>query len=145
MHFFKTHSSPRKSVLIVICTFIPLFLLAFWGLKIAVITWLYFEAVLLLTFVFCLFLVSRTHWEIEFQDNNINLVNTGNHHSYRIEALSQSDLIIRQTEKQKHRNSCDLEIANTPFQIYDVKRCKKLLLYIQEHIPVEIQGSGRRV
>ena len=103
MHFFKTHSSPRKSVLIVICTFIPLFLLAFWGLKIAVITWLYFEAVLLLTFVFCLFLVSRTHWEIEFQDNNINLVNTGNHHSYRIEALSQSDLIIRQTEKQKRK------------------------------------------
>lgn len=136
MNSFKTKSTARKSVLTIIYTFIPMFLLAFWGLKIAVITWLYFECVLLLVFLFCLFLVSKTHWEIEFQDNNISLVNTGNHQSYYIENLTQSDLIIKQTQKQNKKNYCDLKIANTPFGIYDVKRHDELLVYIQNHVPV---------
>ena len=136
MNSFKTQSTARKSILAIICTFIPMFLLAFGGLKIAVITWLYFESVLLLVFLFCLFLVSKTHWEMEFQGNSVSLVNTGNHQSYYIQDLTQSDLIIKQTKKQKRNNCCDLKIANTPFGIYDVKRHDELLVYIQNHIPI---------
>lgn len=135
MNSFKTRSTARKSVLTVIYTFIPMFLLAFLGLKIAVITWLYFESVLLLTFVFVLFLVSKTHWEMEFQDNNVYLMNTGNRQSYYIENLTQSDLIIKQNDRQRRKNCCDLKIKNTPFGIYDVKHHKELATYIQENIP----------
>ena len=135
MNSFKTKSTARKSVLTIIYTFTPMFLLAFWGLKISIITWLYFECVLLLVFMFCLFLVSKTHWEIEFQNNNISLVNTGNHQSYYIENLTQSDLIIKQSQKQKKKNCCDLKIANTQFGIYDVKQCEELAAYIQKVIP----------
>ena len=136
MSSFKTQSTARKSMLTIIYTFIPMFILAFLGLKIAVITWLYFEGVFLLVFLFCLFLVSKTHWEIEFKDNNLNLVNTGNHQSYYIENLTQSDLIIKQTQNQKKKNCCDLKIANTPFGIYDVKRYDELMVYIQKNIPI---------
>ena len=132
---FKTRSTARKSVLAIVYTYIPMFLLAFLGLKVAVITWLYLEGMLLLVFAFCLFLVSKTHWEIELQGNNISLVNTGNRQSYYIENLIQADFIIKQTQKQKNNNSCDLQIRNTPFRMYDVRHCDKLLIYIQEHIP----------
>ena len=142
MNSFKTKSTARKSVLTIIYTFIPMFLLAFWGLKIAVITWLYFEIVFLAVFVLCLFLVSKTHWEIEFQGNNVNLVNTGNRQSYYIDNLTQSDLIIKQSPKQKKKNCCDVKIANTPFGIYDVKRYNELMIYIQENIPINHFSSG---
>ena len=136
MNSFKTQSTARKSVLTIIYTFIPMFLLAFFGLKIAVITWLYFEGLLLLVFLFCLFLVSKTRWEIEFKDNNVSLVNTWNHRNYYFENLTQSDIIMKQTQKQKKKNCCDLKIANTPFGIYDVKRYDELMVYIQKNIPI---------
>jgi len=135
MSSFKTRSTARKSVLAIVYTYIPMFLLAFLGLKVAVITWLYLEGMLLLVFAFCLFLISKTHWEIELQGNNISLVNTGNRQSYYIENLIQADFIIKQTQKQKNNNSCDLQIRNTAFRMYDVKHCDKLLIYIQEYIP----------
>ena len=135
MDSFKTRSTARKSVLAIIYAYIPMFLLAFLGLKVAMITWLYLEGMLLLTSAFCLLLVSKTHWEIELQGNNISLVNTGNRQSYYLENLTQADFIIKQTQKQKNNNSCDLQIGNTPIRMYDVKHCDKLLIYIQEHIP----------
>ena len=96
MNSFKTQSTARKSVLTIIYTFIPMFLLAFFGLKIAVITWLYFEGLLLLVFLFCLFLVSKTRWEIEFKDNNVSLVNTWNHRNYYFENLQSNFLFEEQ-------------------------------------------------
>ena len=135
MNSFKTRSSARKAVLIVICAYIPVFLLAFLGLKVTVVTWLYLECMLLLAFAFCLYIVSKTHWEIELQGSDINLVNTGNRQSYHLENFRQGDFIITQTRAQKRRNCCDLQIADTLFRMYDVKHCDKLLIYIQEHIP----------
>ena len=116
-------------------TFIPMFALAFLGLKVAVITWLFFEGFLFATFCFCLFLVSKTKWEIEFKNNNIFLYHTGNRQSYYVENLTQSDLVIKQSNTQKHKNRCDLKIKNTPFVICDVKLHNELLAYIQENIP----------
>ena len=123
MNSFKTKSTARKSVLTIIYTFIPMFLLAFWGLKIAVITWLYFEIVFLAVFVLCLFLVSKTHWEIEFQGNNVHLVNTGNRQSYYIDNLTQSDLIIKQSPKQKKKILWPIVAAMLfcPIQTYILK------------------------
>ena len=61
MHSFKTRSGARKNILTMVFTFIPMFALAFLGLKIAVSTWLFFEGILGITFCVCPILVSRTH------------------------------------------------------------------------------------
>ena len=101
MDSFKTRSTARKSVLTVIYTFIPLFALAFLGLKITVAAWLFFEIILLAVFGFCLLLTSKTHWEIQFEDGKVLIYNTGNRQSYIFEQLKQSDFHIKQSEKQK--------------------------------------------
>lgn len=135
MNSFTTRSSARKNVHTMVFTFIPLFALAFFGLKINLTAWLFFEGILVLTFCFCLFLVAKTHWEIEFKGNHVFLYNTGNRQSYRVENLSGSDLLIKQTDAQKRKNLCDLKIKNTPFAIYDIERHNELAAYIQENLP----------
>lgn len=135
MNTFKTRSSARKNVMTVIITFLCLFALAFLGLKIAVVTWLFFETVLLLTFAFCMFLVARSHWEMEFRGCDLMLYSTGNRQSYYVEDLTRADLMIKQTEKQKAKNTCDLQIRNAPFVICDVKDHSGMWTYIQENIP----------
>ena len=101
MDSFETRSTARKSVLTVIYTFIPLFALAFLGLKIAVVTWLFFEIILLVVFGFCLLLTSKTHWEIQFENGKVLIYHTGNRQSYIFEQLKQSNFHINSLRKQK--------------------------------------------
>ena len=135
MNSFRTRSTARKNILTVVFTCIAMMLLAFLGLKISPVTWLFFEGIVLLTMGFCLIITARTHWEIEFQENNILLLNTGNRQSFCLRNLRRSDLTIKQTRQQKARNSCDLKIADAPFGIYDVMQCDELRTYIQQKFP----------
>ena len=50
MHEFSTRSSPKKNVITIICVFALMFALAFFGLTIALATWIFFEAILLAVF-----------------------------------------------------------------------------------------------
>ena len=122
-------------MLTVICTFIPLFALAFLGLKVAVVTWLFFEIILLAVFGFCLLLTSKTHWEIRFENDKVLVYNTGNRQSYVFEHLRQSDFHIKQSEKQKAADSCDMKIEDSVFVFYDVQSCREMLAYIQKNFP----------
>lgn len=135
MNSFRTRSSARKSVLTVIYTFIPMFALAFLGLKVAVVTWLFFEIVLLLVFGFTLFLTAKTHWEILFENDNVHIYNTGNRQSYVFHQIKQSDFHIKQSQKQTENNTCDMKIADSVFAFYDVQSCQEMLAYIQENFP----------
>ena len=135
MNTFQTRSSTRKSVLTLIYTFIPLFALAFLGLKIAVTTWLFFEIILLLTFGFTLLLTARTHWEIRFENDKVLIYNTGNRQSYVFQQIKQSDFHIKQSAKQKEKNTCDMKIEDSVFAFYDVQSCREMLAYIQENFP----------
>lgn len=135
MNSFRTRSSARKSVLTIIYTFIPMFALAFLGLKIAVTTWLFFEIVLLLTFGFTLFLTAKTHWEIQFENDKVIVYNTGNRQSYVFEQIKQSDFHIKQSQKQKEKNTCDMKIEDAVFAFYDVQSCQEMLGYIRENFP----------
>lgn len=135
MNTFQTRSSARKSVLTLIYTFIPLFALAFLGLKIAVTTWLFFEIILLLTFGFTLLLTARTHWEIRFENDKVLIYNTGNRQSYVFQQIKQSDFHIKQSAKQKEKNTCDMKIEDSVFAFYDVQSCREMLAYIQENFP----------
>ena len=133
MNAFRTRSSARKSVLVLF--YIPMFALAFLGLKIAVVTWLFFEIVLLLVFGFTLFLTAKTHWEIEFENSKVLIYNTGNRQSYVFENIKQSDFHIKQSKKQKEANTCDMKIEDSVFAFYDVQSCQEMLAYIQENFP----------
>ena len=131
MSSFETRSTARKSVLTVIYTFIPLFALAFLGLKVAVATWLFFEIILLLTFGITLFLIAKTHWEIQFENSKVLIYNTGNRQSYVFENIKQSDFHIKQSQKQKEANTCDMKIEDAVFAFYDVRSCQEMLAYIE--------------
>ena len=135
MSSFKTRSTAHKSVLTVIYTFIPLFALAFLGLKVAVATWLFFEIILLLVSGFCLLLTCKTYWEIQFKNDQVLVYNTGNRQSYIFEQLKQSDFHIKQSENQKARNSCDMKLEDSIFVFYDVQSCQEMLAYIQKNFP----------
>ena len=135
MNTFRTRSSARKSVLALVYTFIPMFALAFLGLKIAVATWLFFEIVLLLVFGFTLLLTAKTHWEIQFENDKVLIYNTGNRQSYVFENIKQSDFHIKQSQKQQERNTCDMKIEDSVFAFYDVQSCHEMLAYIQENFP----------
>ena len=135
MSSFETRSTARKSVLTVIYTFIPLFALAFLGLKVAVASWLFFEIILLLVFGFCLLLTGKTHWEIQFENSKVLIYNTGNRQSYVFENIKQSDFHIKQSKKQKEANTCDMKIEDAVFVFYDVQSCQEMLSYIRENFP----------
>ena len=135
MNSFKTRSTSRKSVLTIIYTFIPMFALAFLGLKISVATWLFFEIILLLTFGFILFLTAKTHWEIQFKDDKVLVYNTGNRQSYVFEQIKQSDFHIKQSQKQKENDTCDMKIEDSIFIFTDVQSCQEMLDYIRDNFP----------
>ena len=135
MNSFKTHSTVRKPALWTVYTFIALFALAFLGLKIAVVTWLFFEGIVLFSFCLSLFFVTRARWIIEFKNNNILLLNTGTRQSYCFENLRRSDIILKQSKSQVKKNSCDMKVLDTPFGIYDVQCYNELLKYLQENMP----------
>ena len=136
MHTFQTRSTAAKSVRTMIYTFIPMFALAFLGLKVAVATWLFLEGMLLLCFLFCLAFSAKTHLEIRFEDDKVLVYNTGNKQSYVFEDLKQSDFHIQQSEKQKAKNACDMRLEDSVFRFYDVQACQEMQAYIREHFPV---------
>ena len=127
---FHTESSARKSQLVVLSVFIVFALLSLFGLKIALITCLYFEGMTLICFIICFVLVSKTRWLLDFQYNVLILTNTANHNQYRLGDLTVSDFHFKQTSVQIKANRCDLKLTNLPFGLYDVNHYEELKAYI---------------
>ena len=127
---FHTESSARKNQLIIVYEYIVFALLSLFGLKIALITCLYFEGLVLVCFILGFVAVSKTRWLLDFQDNVLILTNTANHNQYRLEDLTFSDFHFKQTAVQMKANRCDLKIANLPFALYGVKNYEELKAYI---------------
>ncbi|MBQ7290134.1 MAG: hypothetical protein IJW76_00215 [Clostridia bacterium] len=131
MHEFSTRSSPKKNVITIICVFALMFALAFFGLTIALATWIFFEAILLAVFFIVLLLVKKTYWKIFFRGNVLFLVNNGNGQGYTFEALKAEDFKITQSEAQKAKNTCDMRVSDAPFAMYDIENCDELKAYIK--------------
>ena len=127
---FHTESSARKNQLVVLSVFIALALLSLFGLRIALITCLYFEGMTLICCIFCFVLVSKARWLLDFQDNVLILTNTANHKQYRLDDLTVSDFHFNQNAIQKKANRCNLKLANLPFALYSVKNYEELKAYI---------------
>ena len=127
---FHTESSARKSQLVIFYVYIVFALLSLFGLKIALITCLFFEGLTLLCFILCFVFVSKTHWLLDFQDNVLILTNTANHNQYRLDDLTISDFHFKQTSVQMKANRCDLKLANLPFGLYDIYNYEELKTYI---------------
>ncbi len=127
---FHTESSARKSQLVVLYVFFVLALLSLLGLKIALITCLYFEGMTLFCFIICFVLVSRTRWLLDFEDNVLILTFTANHNQYQLDDLTVSDFHFKQTAAQKKTNRCDLKLARFPFKLNGVNNYEELKAYI---------------
>lgn len=131
MNEFSTRSSSAKNVITIICVFAVMFALAFFGLTIALATWIFFEAILLVVFLIVLLLVKKMYWKIFFRGNVLLLVNNGNAQGYTFEDLKAEDFKITQSEAQKAKNACDMRISDAPFVMYDVANCDELKAYIK--------------
>ena len=75
-----------------------MFGLAFFGLTIALATWIFFEAILLVVFLIVLLLVKKTYWKMFFRGNVLLLVNNGNAQGYTFEDLKAEDFKITGSE-----------------------------------------------
>lgn len=121
MDSFKTHSTPRKNLIVVLLTGVIMCAAAFWGLTITVAAWLFFEGIVLVCTIFCLLITARTYLILEFNGSDLILTNNGTKQQYLFQDLTLADFKIKQSAAQKKQNACDLRIADTPFQINDLQ------------------------
>lgn len=133
MDQFKTHSTSRKNIITIVLTAVVMFAAAFWGLTITVAAWLFFEGIILVVTVFCLLLTAKTYWILEFNADTLTLTNNGNRQQYLFRDLTLTDFQIKQSAAQKKQNTCDLRIADAPFQISDLQNYDAFCAYLQKH------------
>jgi hypothetical protein len=88
-----------------------------------------------LAFGFTLFLTPKTHWEIQFKDDKVLVYNTGNRQSYVFEQIKQSDFHIKQSQKHKKNDTCDMKLEDSIFIFSDVQSCQEMLAYIRDNFP----------
>ena len=130
MNAFHTESSSRKGQHVILYVYLSFALLSLLGLKIALITCLYFEAISLFSALICFVAVSKTRWTIDFYEKTVLLSNTANGKQYCLDDLSAAVFHIKQNAFQKSTDRCDLVLADLPFKLYDVKNCAELKKYI---------------
>ena len=133
MKTFHTESSPRKGQITMFCTYLGMALLSLLGLKVSLVTCLYFEGLVLACMLLCFFFVSKTRWILDFHGRSLLLTNTGNRRQYRLDELSAADFHFSQSERQRRGNRCDLKLANLLFGIYDLHDCDALKRYVREN------------
>lgn len=111
-----------------------MFALAFLALTVTVAFWLFLEVIITAISLICFFLVKKTYWIIEFQDQILIMYNHGNGQSYKIDELTVADFEFKQTEKQKARNSGDVKMVNYPlFMMYDVQNYSEFEAYVRSN------------
>ena len=136
METFSTVSDSRKRYfLTMLIVWLVLSALALLGLKVALITCLFFEVIILLTCVFCWVLVRKTttRWRLEFEENTLLLTNLGKRQSYEVWDVPAEDFVLKQTKAQRKRDCGDLRIRNTMFTLIEVQNFSATKQYIETH------------
>ena len=134
MNSFKTVTSPKKTLKSCMITFAVMFALAFLGLTVTVAFWLFLEIIVVASSIVCFFIVKRTYWIIEFQDQTLFLQNHGTGQSYHIDELTLADFDFKQTEKQKASNTGHVRMEDYPlFMMYDVQNYSEFEAYVRRN------------
>ena len=134
MNSFKTVTSPKNKIITFSVTCAIMFALAFLGLTVTVAFWLFLEIIVVASSIVCFFIVKRTYWIIEFQDQTLFLQNHGTGQSYHIDELTLADFDFKQTEKQKASNTGHVRMEDYPlFMMYDVQNYSEFEAYVRRN------------
>lgn len=126
--------SKRRTITELIITYIAFTLLACFGFLISSSAFLFFEFCIISSLIIWPQRLKRDKgWKLDFEGNYLTLINLYTRESYAVYDISASDLIIKQTKKEKEMDYCDLKIKDTIFNLRGVQNCKKLKEYIKEN------------
>lgn len=105
------------------------------ALRIAVITCLFFEGIVLAVCIFTYIYVCKNtaRWKLEFQDNTLLVTNLGNQQKYSVYDVAAEDFILKQTKSQKKRDCGDLRVKDTIVMMGDVQQFSAVKQYIESH------------
>lgn len=134
MKEFITVSLPKKNLITIAITFAIMAALAFFGLTVTLAFWIFLEVLIIVSFIFVFLLVKKTFWVIELHDKTLFLYNNGNGQKYRLDELTYSSFILKQTEAQKTNNCGDVKFRDYPFLMYDVQNFKEFEAYIRDNL-----------
>ena len=126
--------SRRRTIIELLITYIIFTLLACLGFLIDWATFLFFEVCIIASLsIWPHRLRTDRGWKLEFVDDNLTVINLYTRESFAVYDISASDLIIKQTKKEKQLDYCDLKIKNTIFNIRGIRKCEELKKYIKEN------------
>ena len=136
MDIFTTIADCRKgSARTCIVMWLALSTLALLALRIAVISCLFFEGIVLAVCVFTYIYVCKNtaRWKLEFQGNTLLVTNLGNQQKYRVYDVLAEDFILKQTKFQLKRDCGDLRVKDTVVMMGDVQQFSAVKQYIETH------------
>ena len=84
---FQTSSTSAKNVKSVLITWVIFAVAAFLGLAVSVKAFIFFEALLLVSFGMMLLIVSRTKWLLDFDGTLLTITNLANKQQYYFDDL----------------------------------------------------------
>ncbi len=127
---FKTFSSSKKNISVMLIVWLALSVAAGFGLAVSVAVFIYLETLLAFCFLFMILLVSKTKWMLVFENDILVIVNMANSKQYLLDGLVRESFVFSQSKHQKSKNCGDLKIVGCPAVFNDVKNIKELMTYV---------------
>lgn len=127
---FQTTSTSAKNVKSVLITWVIFAAAAFLGLIASLKAFIFFEALLLVSFGMMLLIVSRTKWLLDFDGTLLTITNLANKQQYYFDDLKHSDFVFTQNNAQKSKNCAHLKIVGSSAVFNDVQDFEALKSYI---------------
>lgn len=123
-----------------ICGWIILTLLSLLALKIALITFLFFEGLVTISCVIAYFMSTRhiARWILYFEDDVLYLTNMGNKQQYKVWDTPLEDFVFNQTKNQAKHNTGSIMIRDTIFFIDSIQNFTETKQYIETHFSSEL-------
>lgn len=120
-----------KPILFTMIGIMTLSLLAF------IISW-QLAAFLLISLGFCFGIayyitIRKCSWKLHFENDNLTLTNLTTGQTFSVWDIPASDIVIKQSEKEKELDYGFVTIKDTVFGFHGVKNCNALREYIKEN------------
>ena len=135
---FITETDPVYNMIESIKTYVVMFiilsLLACFGFFISWITFLFFEAIVIISVTGAAIITSRKdHCRLEFIGDRLNITYFKTGASYEVFDVLYTDFIIKQTRKEKKFDYCSFLIKNTIFGFGGVKNYTGLMEHMRKN------------
>ena len=130
---FETISSAQRNVRAVLIAWLAMALLALLGLKVSIVTWVFFEGMVAISCLAGLFLTAKGKWRMRFEGTLLTITNTANHSQYYLNDLKKSDFIFSQSSAQKKKNCAHLKIVGSSAVFNDVQNFEELKAYLDQN------------